>query len=108
MERRRHPHYARNTFGVSLALAAGGLGCLLLGIAVRGTRYFGLETIFNLAFVAFAVGLVIYWFKQGETTTCPTCGGRMFADPNRDRERNLAFTCHTCQIEWDTDGLHDM
>lgn len=108
MDRRRHPNYARHTFGVSLGLFGGGMACLLAGLAVRHTRYASLQTILNLAFVIAAVAMVVYWFKQGETTTCPECGRRMWADPERNREAPLTFTCEDCQIEWDTDALHDM
>lgn len=107
MERRPHPHYARRTFGVSLWLVVGGIACLLLGILVRGTALAAFETILNVAFCGSVVALLIHWFSHGETTTCPECGQRLQADPQRSREDPLTFVCEDCQIEWDVDGSHD-
>ena len=94
--------------GTNLAIVRGGLACLFVGLAVKHTRYAGLETILNVAFGASCLAVVFSWLRQGETTSCPECGRQLWSAPDRDRSESLKFTCEDCQIEWDTDGLHDM
>src|SRR5262245_6809411 len=107
MERRRHPHYVRRTVAVTVWLIGGGLACLLLGIAVRGTAWRDFETILNLAFCGTVIALLIHWFSRGDSTTCPECGRRLTAEPQRNPKETLTFPCPDCQIEWDTGGLRD-
>lgn len=107
MEHRKHPHYARRTFGVSLWLVVGGLACLLLGMALRGTSLAPFEMLLNVAFCGSLIALAIHWFSHGETTACPECGRRLHADPERNRDEPLTFVCEDCQIEWDVQAPSD-
>jgi len=107
MERRNHPNYARRTAALTYGLVAGGLACLLLGIAVRGTAWRNFETILNVGFCGALIALLISWFTQGDTTNCPECGRKLRADLDGDRVESLKFPCPDCQIEWDTAAAHD-
>lgn len=107
MERRNHPNYARRTAALTYGLVAAGLACLLLGIAVRGTALRNFETILNVGFCGALVALLISWFTQGDSTTCPQCGRRLHAGPDRDPAESRRFKCPDCQIEWDTAGRED-
>jgi hypothetical protein len=107
MQRRRHPHYARHTFSVSALLIGGAIGCFLVGRLVRYTAFAGLEFILNIAFVAAVVGLLFYWFAYGESTVCPGCGRRLFAEKARGQGDPVSFVCSDCGVEWLTGGEID-
>lgn len=100
MERLPHPTYVRRTAAVAYGLVFGGLACLVLGIAVRSTRFRNLETILNLAFAGAVVALVLRWFTVGEAVTCPRCGLTLPADPREDEREPLTFTCSGCDVAW--------
>ena len=100
MERLPHPTYVRRTAAVTFGLIVAGLGCLVLGIVVRGTRFRDASTIFNLLFAGAVVALVVRWFAVGEAVACPRCGLMLPADPQADDREPLTFTCSACDVRW--------
>lgn len=100
MERLPHPTYVRSTAAVTFGLIVAGLGCLVLGIAVRGTQFRDASTIFNLLFAGAVLALVLRWFTVGEAVPCPRCGLTLPADPHDDEREPLTFTCAGCDVQW--------